>query len=62
VNLGKTHAWDQAGPIWYDALCKRLSTRAQFADAKAATIAAATALYSSSEAQAVRAAWETVGV
>ncbi|WP_069466912.1 M4 family metallopeptidase, partial [Actinacidiphila rubida] len=40
------HAWEQAGQIWYDTLTGgSLSTRAQFADFAAATVAAATARY-----------------
>jgi Zn-dependent metalloprotease len=62
VNLGKQHSWDQAGPIWYDALCNRLSSLASFSDAKAATVAAASHMYGATEAAAVRTAWETVGV
>jgi Zn-dependent metalloprotease len=62
VNLGKTHSWDQAGPIWYDALCNRLKTKSTFRAAKAATVASAQELYGKVEADAVRQAWETVGV
>jgi len=62
VHLGKAHAWDQAGPIWYDALCNRLKSKASFKTAKTATIASAQDLYGKTEADAVRHAWEDVGV
>jgi Zn-dependent metalloprotease len=62
VNLGKTHSWEQAGPIWYDALCNRLSAKADFAAAKKATSAAATQLFGATEAKAIEEAWSTVGV
>jgi Zn-dependent metalloprotease len=62
VNLKKTHSWDQAGPIWYDALCNRLKSNASFKSAKSATVASAQELFGASEAAAVKAAWETVGV
>ncbi|MFG1806179.1 M4 family metallopeptidase [Streptomyces sp. NPDC049040] len=58
------HAWEKAGQIWYDTLTGgRLSSRAQFADFAAATVAAAVARYGEGEqSQAVRAAWTEVGV
>jgi Zn-dependent metalloprotease len=59
-NLGG-NSWDKAGPIWYKAL-SLLTSRATFAEAKAATIAATKALYSDSEVEAVTAAWKAVGV
>jgi Zn-dependent metalloprotease len=55
------NSWDKAGPIWYKAL-SLLTPRASFADAKAATIAAAKALYGDVEVKAVTAAWTEVGV
>lgn len=62
VNLGKPHSWDQAGLIWYDALCNRLKPRSEFSAAKKATIDAAGELFGKLEAEAVRTAWDTVGV
>ncbi|MFO0996214.1 MAG: M4 family metallopeptidase [Alphaproteobacteria bacterium] len=57
-------AWERAGRIWYVALRDRLRPTSEFADARAATIAAATDLYgkTSKEAKAVASAWTTVGV
>jgi len=62
VNLGKPQSWDQGGPIWYDALCSRLKPKSNFSAAKKATIDAAAELYGKAEADAVRAAWDSVGV
>ncbi|HET8931810.1 MAG TPA: M4 family metallopeptidase [Polyangiales bacterium] len=52
----------QAGPIWYNALCSRLEPKPNFSAAKKATIDAAAELYGKPEADAVRAAWDSVGV
>jgi Zn-dependent metalloprotease len=58
------HSWTTAGPIWYDALVKRLKPNSQFKDAAEATIASAAELYGVGQdaEKAVRAAWEEVGV
>ena len=57
-------AWERSGAIWYDALTGYLRAQATFEDAAAATIAAAGARFGrrSLEEQAVRAAWQRVGV
>ncbi|WP_328913459.1 MULTISPECIES: M4 family metallopeptidase [unclassified Streptomyces] len=58
------NAWEQAGQIWYDTLTGgSLSAQAQFADFAAATTAAAKARYGDGDqVEAVRHAWEQVGV
>lgn len=58
------YAWDPAGRIWYDALCNRLRPTSDFRSAAKATIDSAGALCGpgSKEQQAVRSAWEQVGV
>jgi len=61
TNLGG-HAWDKAGPIWYDALVNRLRAGATFVDAAEATVASATKLFDEAAATAVREAWQEVGV
>ncbi len=63
TRLGE-NSWQQAGPIWYDALVNRLRPNSQFTDAAEATIASAAALYGVGKdaEKAVRAAWEEVGV
>ena len=57
------HAWECAGPIWFDAY-SRLGPKATFADAAAATLAAAEAFHGdrSPEVRAVQAGWRKVGV
>jgi Zn-dependent metalloprotease len=61
--LGGT-AWERAGQVWYDSLSQPLSTSPTFAEFAGATVAAATARYgeSSAEAEAVRSGWAGVGV
>jgi len=61
TNLGG-HAWDKAGPIWYDTLTKRLRASATFVDAAEATIESATELFDEATATVVREAWQEVGV
>jgi Zn-dependent metalloprotease len=59
------HAWDGAGRIWYHVLSTRMVPQdAQFAAFAQATVAAASALYgaTSAEARAVAEAWGEVGV
>jgi Zn-dependent metalloprotease len=57
-------SWEQAGPIWYDALTKRLRPDSTFQDAANATIASASELYGEGKdaEKAVRSAWKEVGV
>ncbi|MBD2461795.1 peptidase M4 family protein [Oscillatoria sp. FACHB-1407] len=58
------YAWEKAGRIWYITLRDRLRSRANFRRAATATITVAGELYGadSPEQQAVRTAWEQVGV
>lgn len=58
------NAWEKAGQIWYITLRDKLSVRSNFLDAANATFQAAGELYGSGslEQQAVRNAWNQVGV
>ena len=58
------HAWETAGPIWYDTIMGDLAAEATFSDFAAATAEAAVARHGtgSPEHLAVREAWSTVGV
>lgn len=58
------YAWEKAGKIWYVTLKSALTSGATFADAATATIAIAAQLYGneSDEQNAVRNAWQQVGV
>ena len=58
------YAWEDAGVIWYRALTERLRRDSQFEDAAEATIAVAGEVHgeASSQQDAVRGAWEQVGV
>ncbi|WP_219904736.1 M4 family metallopeptidase [Stenomitos frigidus] len=58
------YAWEKAGKIWYVTLKSALSSGATFADAATATLAIAEQLYGngSDEQNAVRSAWQEVGV
>jgi Zn-dependent metalloprotease len=59
------HAWEKAGLIWYDALCdERLPSASGFLAFGRFTVAAAGKLFggTSSVRDAVRNAWNTVGV
>jgi Zn-dependent metalloprotease len=58
------HAWEKAGRIWYDALTKRLQAGSDFEAAAKATLASAAVLYGAggAEEEAVRLAWQEVGV
>ncbi len=58
------HAWEAAGPIWYDALTTKLSADADFVAAARATIAAAGDRFGagSPQQQAVQDAWRQVKV
>ncbi len=58
------HAWERAGQIWYDVLTSgRLKEDALFADFATLTVKAARERYGAGdELQAVRKAWEQVGV
>lgn len=58
------YAWDKAGRIWYETLCKQIQANSSFVDAANATIVSAGNLYgaNSVEQKAVRDAWKRVGV
>lgn len=58
------HAWEKAGKIWYDTLCNILQSNATFADAAHGTIRSAGILFgvASKEQNAVKSAWQQVGV
>ncbi|GAB2935513.1 M4 family metallopeptidase [Hafnia psychrotolerans] len=57
------NAWERAGYVWYDTLCdKSLPQDADFATFAQKTIAHAEKRFDSAAAQAVREAWEQVGV
>jgi Zn-dependent metalloprotease len=60
TGIGGT-SWDGAGTIWYAALTSGLSADTDFAAFAAATVTAAEAV-SAEAAEAVRTAWERVGV
>ncbi|HEY2028215.1 MAG TPA: M4 family metallopeptidase [Myxococcales bacterium] len=57
----KGSSWEKAGPIWYKSL-SLLTPNATFTDAATATTQAAKMLFSSTEVDAVEAAWKKVGV
>jgi Zn-dependent metalloprotease len=54
------NAWDVAGRIWYETLVQ-LTTTSQFLDCAKLTVQVA-ATYGAAAQQAVRAAWQTVGI
>ncbi|WP_225913828.1 M4 family metallopeptidase [Leptolyngbya ohadii] len=58
------YAWEKAGRIWYLALRDRLRSNSNFRRAATVTVALAGELYGteSTEQQAVRSAWQEVGV
>lgn len=58
------HSWEKAGRIWYDTLCTVLRPHATFADAARGTLRSAGILYGSAsrEQDAVKSAWQQVGV
>ena len=58
------YAWEKAGKIWYIALTERLRSNTNFAQAANIMVTVAGGLYgqNSPEQQAVRKAWQTVGV
>ena len=58
------YAWEKAGKIWYCALVEKLHHSSDFSDAANATHETAGTLFGngSAEQNAVRSAWETVGV
>ena len=55
-------AWEVAGRIWYDTLVGGLDPAADFLTFAAATARAAQARFGPEVEQAVRTAWEAVGV
>jgi Zn-dependent metalloprotease len=57
------HAWEKAGKIWYATLTSgQLRSGATFAQFAALTVSEARTLFSSTESQAVKDAWNQVGV
>jgi len=58
------HAWEKAGAIWYTTLTTKLNENSDFQAAADATVAVSGELFGASgaEQQAVRAAWEQVGI
>jgi Zn-dependent metalloprotease len=56
------HAWDKAGPIWYEVLCNRLRPNSGFADCAKLTIQVAKDMYGATAKTAVQKAWKTVGL
>jgi Zn-dependent metalloprotease len=58
------YAWEDAGTIWYTTLTQRLRADSQFADAATETLSVAGELFGegSSQQEAVRDAWERVGL
>jgi Zn-dependent metalloprotease len=55
-------AWEVAGQVWYDTLVGGLASSSDFATFAAATVQAADSRFGTDEAQAVRTAWDAVGV
>jgi Zn-dependent metalloprotease len=60
----KGHAWEKAGPIWYNTLTGGLKAESSFRDAVNATMKVAGELFgvNSREQKAVREAWSEVGL
>ena len=56
------HAWEHAGPVWFEALTTRLEEHSDFRDAARATVDVAGTRSGLEAARIVRAAWEAVGV
>ncbi|HIK07873.1 MAG TPA: peptidase M4 family protein [Trichormus sp. M33_DOE_039] len=58
------YAWEKAGKIWYIALCDRLRPKATFQQTADITVQIAKELYGegSTEHQAIKKAWQEVGV
>ncbi len=56
------NAWERAGKVWYDALATKLGVNSNFAEAAAATVTSAQALFGGDVANVVRASWNDVGV
>ena len=58
------NSWDKAGKIWYDTLCDILRPNSKFVDAAKATLRSAGILFgvASKEQNAVKTAWQNVGV
>ena len=56
------NSWEKAGKIWYHVLTTRLRANSQFDEVARATVDAAGSLFSSTEQDAVHAAWKKVGV
>jgi Zn-dependent metalloprotease len=58
------NAWEKAGSIWYEALCGQLAPNSDFSDAAKATVTVAGNKFglASNEQNAVKTAWQEVGV
>jgi Zn-dependent metalloprotease len=58
------NAWEKAGAIWYTTLTTKLSENSDFQEAADATVSVSGDLYGAggAEQQAVRSAWEQVGI
>jgi Zn-dependent metalloprotease len=56
------NAWEKAGQIWYTTLTEKLHPTADFKTAADATVEVAGASFSEAEQEAVRNAWQEVGV
>ena len=56
------NAWEKAGHIWYTTLTEKLHSTAEFTTAAEATVEVAGEAYSQAEQDAVRSAWQQVGV
>ncbi|WP_125616501.1 M4 family metallopeptidase [Specibacter cremeus] len=56
------YAWEKAGKIWYQTLVARLRPNTQFDEAAQATVDVAGEMFGAAEQNAVRNAWQEVGV
>jgi len=56
------NAWEKAGHIWYTTLTEKLDSAADFKKAAETTVEVAGDAYSQAEQDAVRSAWQQVGV
>jgi Zn-dependent metalloprotease len=58
------NAWEKAGSIWYRTLTERLNEDSDFQEAAEATVAVSATMFGAGgpEEEAVRSAWEQVGI
>ena len=56
------HAWEKAGPIWYETLCSRLRPTSEFDDCARQTISVAGEQFGKAVQKVVREAWAAVGI